>query len=104
MITWLPCPLLPSAPFHWAQVLPHWQEHVSRQYPQIGRRFQPPQQLHSPYYPLRGPYSSADPEVLEDQFREMKRTGEDRKCCQHRHVCAAQPRLLADGQQRGMCD
>ncbi|KAI7837064.1 hypothetical protein COHA_009063 [Chlorella ohadii] len=61
---------------HWNhEVLPHWQEHVSRQYPQIGRRFQPPQQLHSPYYPLRGPYSSADPEVLEDQFREMKRTG-----------------------------
>lgn len=63
-----------------AQVLPHWQEHVSRQYPQIGRRFQPPAELHSPFYPLRGPYSSADAELLVDQFREMKAAGESLGC------------------------
>lgn len=59
-----------------AQVLPHWQEHVSRQYPQVGRRFQPPGELHSPFYPLRGPYSSADQQLLVEQFQEMKAAGE----------------------------
>lgn len=61
---------------HWNhEVLPHWQEHVSRQYPQVGRRFQPPGELHSPFYPLRGPYSSADQQLLVEQFQEMKAAG-----------------------------
>lgn len=60
------------------QVLPHWHEHVNKQHPQVGRRFEPPGELHSPFYPVRGPYSSADPELLADQFREMKAAGEPR--------------------------
>lgn len=42
------------------QVLPHWQPHVSAQYPDVGRRFRPPEELHSPYYPLRGPCECVD--------------------------------------------
>ena len=43
---------------HWNhEVLPHWEEQVNSRYPSIGRRFEPENnELHSPFYPLRGPY------------------------------------------------
>ncbi|KAL4430585.1 hypothetical protein ABPG77_005825 [Micractinium sp. CCAP 211/92] len=56
-------------------VLPHWTPSVSSQYPQIGTRFKPPAELHSPFYPLAGPYSSSDPALLRRHFREMRAAG-----------------------------
>lgn len=61
---------------HWDhEVLPHWTPSVSAQYPQIGTRFSPPAELHSPFYPLAGPYSSSDPALLRRHFRELRATG-----------------------------
>src|SRR5919202_2656963 len=40
-------------------------------------RHQPPFDLASEFYPLRGPYSSADPRVLRAQMREIAATGVD---------------------------
>ncbi|PSC70263.1 glyco endo-alpha-1,2-mannosidase [Micractinium conductrix] len=61
---------------HWDhEVLPHWTPQVSAQYPAIGTRFKPPQALHSPFYPLAGPYSSADPATVRRHFRELRQAG-----------------------------
>ena len=63
---------------HWDhEVLPHWESHVNAQYPEVGTRFTPPEGLHSPYYPLYGPYSSRDQAVLFRQFDEMVNSGID---------------------------
>ncbi len=57
---------------HWDhEVLPHWESRINSLYPDVGKRFSPPQQLHSPYYPLQGPYSSLDPKVVEEHFRQL---------------------------------
>ena len=61
---------------HWNhEVLPHWTEQVNSQYPEIGSRFTPPGNLHSPFYPLNGPYSSRDPAVVVRQIDDMVRAG-----------------------------
>ncbi|KAL4436928.1 hypothetical protein ABPG75_004067 [Micractinium tetrahymenae] len=61
---------------HWDhEVLPHWTPSVSAQHPQIGTRFKPPAELHSPFYPLAGPYSSSDPQLLRRHFRELRAAG-----------------------------
>lgn len=36
-----------------------------------GTRFQPPGNVHAPYYPLKGPYSSSDPATVRDHIQEM---------------------------------
>jgi hypothetical protein len=36
-----------------------------------GTRFQPPGNVHAPYYPLKGPYSSSDPATIRDHIQEM---------------------------------
>lgn len=57
---------------HWDhEVLPHWESRINSLYTDVGKRFSPPQQLHSPYYPLLGPYSSIDPKVIEEHFRQL---------------------------------
>eukprot|EP00808_Paulinella_micropora_P009391 g25768.t1 len=57
---------------HWDhEVLPHWTPSVSARYPQIGLRFRPPLHLHSPFFPLRGPYSSLSPHTVAAHFQEM---------------------------------
>lgn len=56
-------------------MLPHWTPSVSAQYPQIGTRFKPPHELHCPFYPARGPYSSSDPQLLKQHFRELRAAG-----------------------------
>mmetsp|Transcript_20598 Transcript_20598/g.29549 ORF Transcript_20598/g.29549 Transcript_20598/m.29549 type:complete len:396 (-) Transcript_20598:163-1350(-) len=61
---------------HWDhEVLPHWTESVNKRYPTVGTRFSPPERIHSPYYPLRGPYSSTDETIIREQFMEMKDMG-----------------------------
>jgi glycoprotein endo-alpha-1,2-mannosidase len=62
---------------HWDhEVLPHWTEHVNRQFPQVGKRFNPSDNLlHSPFYPLAGPYSSRDTAVVRRQIEDMARAG-----------------------------
>jgi hypothetical protein len=55
---------------HWDhEVLPHWESRINSLYPDVGKRFSPPQHLHSPYYPLLGPYSSIDPAVVDQHFQ-----------------------------------
>lgn len=61
---------------HWNhKVLPHWEERVNSMYPQIGHKHFPPDDLHSPFYPLRGPYSSSDPLTINAQFEELLLAG-----------------------------
>ena len=63
---------------HWNHaVLPHWEESVSARFPTIGTRFTPPDILHSPYYPLQGPYSSANTTTVQRQLADMTRAGID---------------------------
>ena len=44
-------------------------------YPDIGKRFDPPESIHSPYYPKKGIYSSKNPNTLQEQFDECHRAG-----------------------------
>jgi glycoprotein endo-alpha-1,2-mannosidase len=61
---------------HWDhEILPHWQSSVNLDFPQIGKRHHPPGSLHSPFYPLRGPYSSSDPFIISSHFHEMRDAG-----------------------------
>lgn len=61
--------------FAWSQVLPHWTEAENRRHPTVGTRHSPPGQLHAPFYPQRGPYSSTDASVLDEHFAEIKAVG-----------------------------
>lgn len=59
---------------HWDHsVLPHWTEAVRRRFPNAS--FVAPDDIHAPYYPERGLYSSADPEVLRSHMQQMKAAG-----------------------------
>lgn len=66
---------------HWNhRVLPHWTQRVNEKWSAIvGEPFHPPAEVHSLFYPAKGPYSSSDPGTIRRQFQEMKRAG----------VCAA---------------
>ncbi|KAG2442442.1 hypothetical protein HXX76_002528 [Chlamydomonas incerta] len=60
---------------HWDHaVLPHWDPATAAKYPQ-GIRFEPPDCLHSPFYPLRGPYSSTSQELIRQHLEEMAKYG-----------------------------
>jgi len=59
---------------HWNHhTLPHWTEHIRKQYPEV--RYIPPYDIHAPYYPLRGLYSSHDPLIMKEQFHEIYQSG-----------------------------
>ena len=61
---------------HWNhEVLPHWEPRINEQYSEVGSRFTPPYDIHSPFYPLHGPYSSSDKQVLLRQFDELTSAG-----------------------------
>ena len=61
---------------HWNhEVLPHWEPQINERYPTVGKYFNPPHDIHSPFYPLHGPYSSRDPQVMTRQFRELLSAG-----------------------------
>jgi glycoprotein endo-alpha-1,2-mannosidase len=57
---------------HWNhEVLPHWEQRINEIYTNIGQRFNPPDDLHSPFYPSKGPYSSSDPVLMRQHFHEI---------------------------------
>lgn len=59
---------------HWNHsVLPHWTPDVRAQYPEAN--FLAPHDIHAPFYPSRGLYSSKDASVIAEQMAEMKRHG-----------------------------
>ncbi len=73
---WYGEPITDNRYLHWNhEVLPHWEERVNAQFPEVGKRFEPPHNIHSPYYPLHGPYSSNDAATLQRQFKEMHEAG-----------------------------
>jgi len=73
---WYGEPSIDGAYKHWNhEVLPHWTAHVNEKFPQVGQRFEPPRLLHSPFYPLHGPYSSRDSAVVKRQIDDMVRAG-----------------------------
>ncbi|KAJ8600366.1 hypothetical protein CTAYLR_000700 [Chrysophaeum taylorii] len=58
---------------HWNHdVLPHWDPVVRARYPTNGTSFLPPDEIHAPFYPLLGPYSSRDPAILDTHFGWME--------------------------------
>eukprot|EP00944_MAST-04C_sp_MAST-4C-sp1_P002588 g2588.t1 len=62
---------------HWNhEVLPHWKtvENIKLK-SIIGKRYVPPEEIHSPFYPQRGLYSSSDPKLLDAHMAELKRAG-----------------------------
>lgn len=64
---------------HWDhEVLPHWRGEVNdRLAGAVGARHAPPEDVHAPFYPLRGLYSSADGGALRQQFAEARGAGVD---------------------------
>jgi glycoprotein endo-alpha-1,2-mannosidase len=61
---------------HWDHhVLPHWTEAVRQQYPEAA--YIAPDDIHAPFYPARGLYSSRDPLVLQEHMQQMVRAGID---------------------------
>lgn len=57
---------------HWDhEVLPHWNEHEAKKHPH-GQRFDPPANVHAPYYPALGPYSSRDPEAIRRHCSQLR--------------------------------
>lgn len=76
MYLWYGNPQTDGRYLHWDhEVLPHWEERINTRFPEVGQRFEPPSNIHSPYYPLYGPYSSNDDAVLARQFTEMVDAG-----------------------------
>ena len=64
-ITLFPCS-------HWDHaVLPHWSESIRRKF-QHGQHHHPPGDIHAPFYPLRGTYSSRDPALLASHMAELR--------------------------------
>ena len=64
---------------HWNHsVLEHWSPGVRENFKHLhGYSHKPPKELHSPFYPSKGPYSVMDKATLEEQFKEMTRAGID---------------------------
>lgn len=61
---------------HWDhEVLPHWESRINARYLNIGQRHFPPNNIHAPFYPLRGLYSSQDPNTLRQHFQEIVNAG-----------------------------
>ena len=53
------------------RVLPDWR---AKQAP-TEKRFAPPEEIGSNFYPLRGPYSSRNFTVVREHFREIRQSG-----------------------------
>jgi glycoprotein endo-alpha-1,2-mannosidase len=51
-------------------VLPHWDAKQKDSF-EFGQRFDPPKNVHSPFYPQKGPYSSSDPATIRLHVQEM---------------------------------
>ena len=62
---WYGNPATNGAYSHWDHsILPHWTEATRALYPGRETRWLPPHDIHAPYYPARGLYSSLDPATL----------------------------------------
>lgn len=60
---------------HWNhKVLPHWEEGTRSRFPH-GQPHQPPDDLHSPFFPARGPYSVRNTTVLGEHMEEIRNAG-----------------------------
>lgn len=60
---------------HWDHyVLPHWTSNVNEQYKEQIKKYHNPdlQNVHSPFFPMRGPYSSRDPAIIKQQLFELR--------------------------------
>uniref|UniRef100_A0A8C3HZ59 Mannosidase endo-alpha like n=1 Tax=Chrysemys picta bellii TaxID=8478 RepID=A0A8C3HZ59_CHRPI len=56
---------------HWDHVMvPHWDPKISASYPK--GRHSPPEDIGSSFYPELGPYSSRDPDVLEQHMNQLR--------------------------------
>lgn len=61
---------------HWDhEVLPHWAPATRAKYAHGHRHDVLAGEIHSPFYPARGLYSSNDPAVLDDQMQELRAAG-----------------------------
>lgn len=57
---------------HWDHtILPHWNEGVRAKYVH-NIKYSPPEDIGSVFYPLYGPYSSADPEIIDVHMEELR--------------------------------
>ena len=65
-----------SAWAHWGHsILPHWTEAVRAQFPGAETRWLPPHDIHAPFYPARGPYTSTDAAVARAQMADLRAHG-----------------------------
>ena len=56
---------------HWNHdILPHWTAQENAKY-DIGKIYQPPEDVGSNYYPKHGPYSSADKQIIAKHFNDL---------------------------------
>lgn len=57
---------------HWDhKVLSHMEDEVNARHQSIGQKHNPPENIHSSFYPLQNPYSTKDPKILARQFADM---------------------------------
>ena len=55
---------------HWNHdILPHWRQEIAKNFP--SGKYQPPDNIGANYYPSLGPYSSRDPEVIENHMQQL---------------------------------
>uniref|UniRef100_A0A8C8R881 Mannosidase endo-alpha like n=1 Tax=Pelusios castaneus TaxID=367368 RepID=A0A8C8R881_9SAUR len=68
---WYGNPRFEGKYLHWDHVMvPHWDPKISASYPK--GRHSPPEDIGSSFYPELGPYSSRDPEVLEEHMNQLR--------------------------------
>ena len=73
---WYGTPRTDGRFLHWNHhVLPHWTAAVRERYPEAV--FIPPHDIHAPFYPARGLYSSRDAEMTAAHFADMREHGID---------------------------
>lgn len=69
--SWYGSPQREGHYIHWDHVMvPHWDPKISASYPR--GRHSPPDDLGSSFYPELGPYSSRDPDVLQEHMTQLK--------------------------------
>ena len=74
--SWYRTPAVDGAWGHWDHhILPHWTPSVRAQFPGPEVRFIPPHDVHAPFYPAAGPYSSLNATHLAAQLRSLKAAG-----------------------------
>ena len=74
--SWYKTPQVDGAWGHWDHsILPHWTASVRAQYPGPEVRYLPPHDVHAPFYPAAGPYSSVNASHLAAQLRSLRDAG-----------------------------